>query len=150
MYLRQPENRGGNGSFSITDHGCVFTFPYLASRITFTQLEEHRLPLTPILRTVPSHISQRDQAYLNVLASDNVNLTHSQKELLQWHFRLGHFNLRWIQRLTRVREGDKTAEPILPTRHKSTSSCQLPICAACQFGKAHKQSGDSIQQAKKK
>ncbi len=83
-----------------------------------------------------------------MLATDNVNLSHSQKELLQWHFCLDHFNLCWIQHLTQICEGDKEAQPILPTRHKSTSLCQLPICAACQFGKAHKQPSTSIHHAK--
>lgn len=41
----------------------------------------------------------------DVLDNTNTNLTNSQKELLQWHFKLGHINLRWIQQLFRVRKG---------------------------------------------
>jgi hypothetical protein len=66
----------------------------------------------------------------------NVNLTPGQRELKQLHDRLGHFHFPWIQRLMRVREGDRVQEPILATKFKSTSSCVPPICASCQFGKA--------------
>jgi hypothetical protein len=77
-----------------------------------------------------------DSAYLglNILDPDNNNLTLSQKELLQWHFRLGHFHMEWIQKLFRVREGD--GQSVLPSRHKA-NSCPVPQCAACHYAKQH-------------
>jgi len=40
----------------------------------------------------------------SVLASDNTNLSHSQKELLLWHQRLSHTSLNWVQMLMRDRK----------------------------------------------
>jgi hypothetical protein len=73
-------------------------------------------------------------ALLNVLDEVNVNLTSGQKELMSWHFRLGHFHLAWIQKLFRVPEGE--SEGVLPTKYKA-NSCVLPQCAACHFAKMH-------------
>jgi len=77
-----------------------------------------------------------DLAFLNFHVTDeeNQNLSHAQKELLHWHYKLGHVHMDWLQRLMQVREGEE--QPILPTRNKA-SSCSIPICAACQYGKAH-------------
>ncbi len=80
-------------------------------------IDEHRLPIANIVKLPPT-LQASDRGYFNVLGSDNINLTAAQKELLQWQFWLGHFNLRWIQRLMRVREGDKIAEPIFPTKRR--------------------------------
>ena len=69
-----------------------------------------------------------------LLTESNVNLSLAQKELLSLHFCLGHFNLGWIQRLTRPRTDD--SEPILPTRYKQgTDTLSGLRCAACQAGK---------------
>jgi hypothetical protein len=62
----------------------------------------------------------------------------SQKELLQWHWRLGHANFKWIQRLAsmprKFSEGLE-GKPIFRTKVKSVSSCPAPLCAACQMSK---------------
>ena len=73
-------------------------------------------------------------------------MTTAQKELLYWHFKLGDFNLSWIQALTRVREGEEMA--ILPTRMPKTSTTELPLCAACQVGKAHIRPDGTVRQEK--
>jgi hypothetical protein len=128
----------GSGQFTITSEGATFNFPNTRARLTFHM---DRAPLPVAQPTTSGNLktsfgnSAYDTSY-NVLHADNINLTLPQKELLAWHFRLGHFNLRWIQRLTRVREGDD--EPALLTKHPKTSSCPIPQCAACRFGKAHR------------
>ena len=40
---------------------------------------------------------------LNLCVSDeiNQNLTETKKELLKWHFKLGHLGLKWLQWLAR-------------------------------------------------
>ena len=40
----------------------------------------------------------------SILASDNTNLSSSQKELLLWHQRLSHTSLDWVQMLMRDRK----------------------------------------------
>ena len=56
----------------------------------------------------------------------NMSLSQSQKELLKWHYKLGHKGMQEIQALARMN--------ILP-RHLSNTD--IPICEACQYGKAH-------------
>ena len=66
---------------------------------------------------------------LHVTDESNRNLTASQKELLKWHYRLGHVGFQWLQwliRSGRVAVGNKSA----------VSNCQPPKCAACEYGKA--------------
>ena len=63
-----------------------------------------------------------------VLDEANINLSHAQKALLKLHFRLGHFNLAWIQSL--IRKG------ILHTDDSNTTSkTALCKCMACQMAK---------------
>ena len=126
--------------FVISHHASYFKFPKCASKLTFRL---HNGVYTPTL--LPLAFPHTSPIAANVTADSNINLTTAQKELLQWHFRLGHFNLRWIQRLTRVREGEK--EPVLPTKTKA-SSCQVPLCAACQFGKMHRRTEGAVIQEK--
>jgi len=131
VYLQQPENLHGGGCFAITDEGTIFVFPHSGGcRLTFRVDDLHKLPVASLVTR-----GGREAAF-NVLADVNHNLLVEQKELLQWHFKLGHFNLAWIQSLTRIREGD--LGPILPTRLKKATSCQLPKCAACEYAKAHR------------
>ena len=64
-----------------------------------------------------------------ILAPDNGNLTGLQKEMLKWHYKLGHVgfqNLQWIGR-----------EGILGAIGKQfgTTKCHPPKCEACQMGK---------------
>lgn len=145
-YLQQPEIHDGNGSFTMTSHGAVFQFPHTRQRLSF---EMDWLPL-PMAKVVSVETPGQDRVSLGNLSVtdvDNLNLDPASKELLQWHFKLGHYNLPWVQRLTRVREGDK--EPVLRTRHKKTSSLHpLPLCAACQFAKAKRRPTEAVKETK--
>ena len=91
-------------------------------------------------------MNKSEECGLNVLADNNINLSDAQKELLRWHFKLGHFNLNWIQRLTRIREGEENA--VLPTHLKSATSCPIPLCAACQLAKAHRRPEQAVEHQK--
>ena len=66
--------------------------------------------------------------------SSNLNLNPSQKELLKWHFRLGHCGIKKIQFL--FRSGVLSHSEA--TRSLHASACKLfemPRCAACLYGK---------------
>ena len=71
---------------------------------------------------------------LCVTDSNNQNLTEAQKELLRWHFRLGHLHFESIQLL--LRSGALATSEGQKNLHRSASNCVLPRCASCQFGKA--------------
>ncbi len=146
----QVEARGGNGSFMVHEHGCVFRFPFTKSKLTFYATNDR----LPIARPTTCDDSTVDQAFavapssIQVTLEENLNMTPAQRELKLIHDRLGHFNFQWIQRLTRVREGDKASVPIIPTRYEKTSSCEPPVCAACQYGKAKRRAIETEKQSK--
>ncbi len=83
----------------------------------------------------------------------NKNLTGPQRELLLWHWKLG-VSMRRIQQMMVEHEAVDTnnesvifAQVIKP-RFKSTSSCPIPLCTACELGQAKKRNpGVARQQA---
>ena len=86
-----------------------------------------------------------------VMHSDNTNLSVAQKELLHWHHRLGHVNMRWIQQLLRSRnwvgsrynefgnEGNAISS-FFPSVNPKVTSCPTPLCAACVLAKSSRKS----------
>ena len=78
---------------------------------------------------------------LDIIAEENRNLTAAQKEVLMWHYRLGHPGIGWVQALMRKRKGEDGTEalpPIIPTAHEKAKSCDRPLCEACLLGKQHR------------
>ena len=55
--------------------------------------------------------------------------TPSYKELIQWHFRLGHIGFQQVQWLIR------TGYLKVQGNYKAVANCERPKCAACEFGK---------------
>ena len=74
----------------------------------------------------------------DVLEPANINLTMAQKELLSWHYRLGHYHISWIQQLARPRPNAPFSEALIPLRHKiSTTSPATDIkYHSCRLGMA--------------
>jgi len=67
----------------------------------------------------------------------NQNLTSGQKELLQWHWKLA-INMKHVQELMKPRAykiGDETryCRPVIPTKFKDASTCQVPKCMSCEL-----------------
>lgn len=77
------------------------------------------------------------RAFMSVADEVNQNITASQKELLKWHWRLGHANFSWIQRLvlTPCTAPEGMKQPILRMKTPHVASCPAPLCAACQMAK---------------
>jgi GAG-pre-integrase domain len=76
-------------------------------------------------------------ATISAVNDANLNLTEPEKELLRWHYRLGHMGFKRIQFIMRTgvltRSNNK--------RHLHQAACKissLPKCAACQYGKQHR------------
>jgi hypothetical protein len=65
-----------------------------------------------------------------VTTETNTNLTTGQKELLKWHYKLGHLDFKWVQWLNANMMLGPTCIP----------SSKIPAikCEACQLGKQHK------------
>ena len=71
---------------------------------------------------------------LSSVHNDNVNLTDPEKELLRWHYRLGHIGLSWVRFLLQAGVLARSQQ----ARELHRRCCKLrrfPKCAACQFGK---------------
>jgi hypothetical protein len=69
-----------------------------------------------------------------VTLKSNWNLSDGQKELLLWHQRTGHVNLKHVQMMLATPQNKQYCQIIAPSNKKS-SSCELPICEACQYAK---------------
>ena len=126
------------------DHSSTTLQLHDRSTLQFPYNTNSNLPLT--LPALPNHIGLTfDNAcilgdghsvhnYMSVADESNQNLVGVQKELLLWHWKLGHANLQWIQTLCH----DPTSNHrcfILDMHHDKTSSCVLPKCTTCMLGK---------------
>jgi hypothetical protein len=76
-------------------------------------------------------------ATISAVNEANLNLSEPEKELLRWHYRLGHISFRKIQFL--MRSGVLTKSNNKRKLHQAACSLtDLPKCAACQYGKQHR------------
>jgi hypothetical protein len=73
-----------------------------------------------------------------VLKNGNNNLSPEQKELLLWHYRLGHIGFgkvqSYLQKPRTTSLNDMQSRLISPSNSKC-SHCHPPMCAACQYAK---------------
>ena len=65
----------------------------------------------------------------------NMNLSQSDKEVIRWHCRFGHINLRRVQHI--MRSGILATSEALRKLHKAGCKATIrhPYCASCLFGK---------------
>ena len=76
-------------------------------------------------------------ATISEVHETNHNLSEAEKELLRWHYRLGHIGFKEIQFLLRTGVLSQTES----SRRLHAAACKLtnlPKCAACQYGKQHR------------
>ena len=69
-----------------------------------------------------------------VLEDRNQNLTAAQKKLLSWHFKIGHMDLRRVQRL--LRTGALGTSPLIKAASNVDLQRQPMMCGSCAFSKA--------------
>ena len=68
-----------------------------------------------------------------VFKQTNINLSPEQRELLLWHYRLGHINIKHVQSLL---QKPRSGEPrIIKPSNNKCSRCRQPMCAVCQYAK---------------
>jgi GAG-pre-integrase domain len=65
-----------------------------------------------------------------VTSETNANLSQGQKDLLKWHFKLGHIDFKWVQWLN--------ASNMLGTTSIPKTKIPAIKCEACQFGQQHR------------
>ena len=61
-------------------------------------------------------------------------MTRPQKDLLHWHWRLGHASQRRVQSL--MRKHPRTCKQIIVPRERKAASCDHLMCTACRLAKA--------------
>ena len=66
--------------------------------------------------------------------SSNYNLSQPEKELLRWHYRLGHVGMQRVQWLFR-RGSVSTSQLAKQQQHAAAQLRSGPLCTACQYAK---------------
>ena len=70
----------------------------------------------------------------SVVSQSNSNLSNAEKELLRWHFKLGHIAFSKVQALMRTGVLSHS-EGTLQLHHAAATLSTAPKCAACTFAK---------------
>ena len=108
-----------------------------SERIAVIAVVDPRTDLPTCLTFLPKVLKPALLHLNNIISTvhkDNINLTDPEKELLRWHFRLGHLDFRRIQFL--MRAGTLAHTGAARSLHTAASKIkQCPKCAACQYGK---------------
>ena len=95
-----------------------------------------------------------EHGYITVAEETNQNLTRPMKELLLWHWRLGHRSMSLVQSLFRrpsklpsEESPSSIPEPspmqCIDVRHSGALTCDPPKCAACCLAKQRRRSADT-------
>jgi len=83
------------------------------------------------------HAADALNATITAVNEMNFNLTEPEKELLRWHYRLGHMSFKKIQFL--LRSGVLSRGDSKRRLHQAACNIKMPPkCAACQYGKQHR------------
>ena len=99
------------------------------------------------METIETTLSSGD--FSTFLADiENPNLSPSQKELLVWHWKLGHVNMPRLQKLMHpAKPVDSLASRqnlsppvVIQTKRSRTHRCDVPKCQACIYAKMGKRS----------
>ena len=74
---------------------------------------------------------------------ENKNLSTAQKELLFWHWKLGHISMKRIQRLMKDQvandgSGDIVMCKVITPKNPGAANCKIPKCETCQLSSATK------------
>jgi GAG-pre-integrase domain len=97
--------------------------------LNFNALQLVSLPqLTACIPATSNHQHKVLAAAIDVTAQANANLSDPQKTLLMLHGRLGHVGFRKLQWMVQTGK-------IKVRNSKNVSTCDLPKCASCLFGK---------------
>ncbi|KAG7341319.1 hypothetical protein IV203_023270 [Nitzschia inconspicua] len=106
--------------------GSVLSFPFANNHLPY--LLPDWQPVVGHTRDDASLLDSAPTVALSVADETNQNLTQSQKELILWHWRLGHRHFSWVQRLASAPRTDRRHidEDVLLHRFSSVLCCLLP------------------------
>ena len=135
----------------IGDEGVELFFP---QGTVVCPYNESNLPIL-VLSSPKDCQGQLQALHASLTMETNQNLTAAQKELLRWHWKLGHMDLRRIQRL--LKTGALGDGPLVKAASKVDLNKFPMKCGSCEFSKAKRQpsrpkrqkAGSSIPKAEK-
>ena len=139
-YLR---NNNSNGACFLTKDYCLLDLE-CGKKLKFIYDKYNDFPMAPTappfspssnLATVIDPLPEGVQVNAMLHNEANQNLTRAQKDLLHWHWRLGHASQKRVQGL--MRKNVHTAEQIIVPTVKKAASCFRPLCTACRLARAH-------------
>ena len=94
-------------------------------------------------------IPSRPNVFSSVAGETNQNLTAAQKELLIWHWKLGHIGFQWLrgmiaspQQQAPLDQNELKKPVFIQAKHVGTKTCTSPMCAACSLVRITKRSPD--------
>ena len=147
-YFQDNEGKGhciieGRKSHLELPNGTVLEFPYnCGSNLPLMLPDQMPIQAGLLQSDVEFMVSGPFQSFLSVTDMMNQNLHPSQKELLLLHQKLGHANFQWCQHLSQVPHLD-TQKQVLYTKTNNVSSCNVPLCFACQIAKQSHRTPDT-------
>ena len=126
-YLEQSE---GKTKFVVTKERCYFEVDE-GQELEAMIHTETGLPTITAFANV-QQTSKKIAALYNIITPENKNLTTLQKEMLKWHYRIGHVGFQSLQWIGRQGILGKLGEKW------GASTCTPPKCEVCQVGKQHR------------
>lgn len=144
VYLQEQHG----GDFLIRKDGTTLTLRS-GIQLKFPYFKENNLPMFLLESSFDGldlgnlHDLPMTEVYISVVEETNQNLTNAQKELLVWHWKLGHVGLDWLKQLLRPRSewakldatNPQLTTPVIVSKFPGTSRCPHPKCAACLVSK---------------
>ena len=120
---------------SITNSGLKLSAHKSVSSLTVPLHSAANLPMGTTLPQPEVNAALDVHSHSPSLTRDaNLNLSDPEKEMLRWHCRLGHINMRRVQWL--MRNSLLSSSTFTRRLHQQAASLKCgPMCAACQFAK---------------
>ena len=100
--------------------------------------QDSNLPMSTLFQEPTADKPERQErafpAAQTVVSPFNTNLSEAEKELLRWHYKLGHLSQKKVQFL--LRTGVLANTERTRRLHAAASRLHhLPLCTSCQYGK---------------
>ena len=133
-----------DGTYFLNSSHCTLDL-VKGPTLKFVYDKFNNLPLAPTFKPtekttslsfVTSNLPEGVQCITLLEEETNKNLTRAQKELLHWHWRLGHASQKRVQGL--MRKNVHTNEQIIVPSVQKASSCDRPMCSACRLARANR------------
>ena len=122
----------------ITSQGMTLQLQEPQAKILINTDKESKLPFARLMSSSPAiamaSSSKSQVPSASLLERLNFNLSDVHKELLKWHYKLGHKNfctIQWMFRHMYLAFTNKDRH----VHHRASKVTDAPLCTACQYAK---------------